>query len=239
MPAPIDFSNCKKIVFLTGAGISKASGLQTFRGDGGIWDELDINEVGTAEAMRQDPLKVWRTYVTRLGDVAQAKPNAAHHAIADLERRLGDECWVCVLTQNVDGLHQQAGSSSVLEAHGSLRRLRCTKCDAKPWPLEGRPTEQPPACPACGAQARFDIVLFGEMLDPMFGLKALAFIGDADYFFSVGTSDLVAPASQLIEIAEEAGARTVCINPEPTRNRYDEFIPGKAEEILPVLLGAE
>lgn len=234
--APLGVENYKKIVFLTGAGISKASGLATYRGEGGIWMSEQVEEVGTAEAIKADPLKVWRRYLEFHRKAVEAEPNAAHRAIASLQKRLSEDCWVCVLTQNVDGLHLAAGTESVVEAHGSLRRLRCTECDAKPWEIREELTSEPPPCNQCGAPARFDVVLFNEPVDPMLGLKALAFLGDCELYIAVGTSGLVAPASQFIVLADEAGARTVCINTEPIGDQYQELYQGKAEEVLPVLL---
>ncbi|HIB64484.1 MAG TPA: NAD-dependent deacylase [Phycisphaerales bacterium] len=233
---PLGTERYKKIVFLTGAGISKASGLPTYRGKGGVWTTENVEDIGTKEAMEKDSLKIWRAYVPRHRKVLEAKPNAAHQAIADLQKRLGEKAWVCVLTQNVDGLHQAAGTESVIEAHGSLRRLRCTECSIKPWEITEDLTDEPPPCPDCGAPARFDIVLFNEPVDPMLGLQALAFLGDCDLYITVGTSGLVAPASQLIDIADEAGARTVFVNTEPEDGRYQEYYVGKAEELLPHLL---
>lgn len=233
---PLGVERYKKIVFLTGAGISKASGLPTYRGEGGVWEEKKVEEVGTKEAIERDPVGVWRAYLEMHREVTKAQPNAAHLAIAELQERLGDDCWVCVMTQNVDGLHLQAGTTSVVEAHGSLRRLRCTRCKAKPWEIDFELTEEPPRCRECGAMARFDIVLFNEPVDPTLGLKALAFLGDCELYIVVGTSGLVAPASQLIELAEEAGARTVLIDTEPKDGRFDEIYAGRAEVLLPHLL---
>ena len=235
--APLGVSAYKKIVFLTGAGLSKASGLPTYRGEGGIWGSKQVELVGTKEAIEADPVRVWRSYVDMHRAISKVKPNAAHRAIADLQRRVSEDCWVCVLTQNVDGLHQAAGSETVIEVHGSLRRLRCTQFDVKPWPAPEQLGDDPPPCPECGAHSRFDVVLFNEPVDSMLGLKALALLGDCDLYIVVGTSGLVAPASQFIELAEEAGARTVCVNTEVQDGRFDEYYLGKAEEVLPVLLG--
>ena len=194
---PLGVERYKKIVFLTGAGISKGSGLPTYRGDGGIWKTKDVEKVGTKEAMESDPVRVWRSYLELREKVMKAKPNPAHLAISQLQRRVSEECWVCVMTQNVDGLHEVPQTDSVIEMHGSLRRLRCTRCDLTPWNFTDTPKTEPPACPNCGAHCRFDIVLFNEPVDPLLGLKALAFLGDCDLYITVGTSGLVAPASQL------------------------------------------
>lgn len=235
-PDPLRVDKYKKIVFLTGAGISKASGLPTFRGEGGIWTKERVEEVGTKEAIEADPVKVWQTYLRRHRQFAAAEPNAAHVAIAELHEKVSKECWVCVITQNVDGLHQAAGSETVLEVHGSLRKLRCTRCKIKPWEIDGELGPEPPPCPDCGAPARFDIVLFNEPVSPLLGLQALALLGDCDLYISVGTSGLVAPASQFIELAQEAGARTVCVNTEPNDGRFDEYFLGPAEDVLPRIL---
>lgn len=234
--APLEVERYKKIVFITGAGISKASGLPTYRGAAGVWEKVNVEEVATKAAIETDPVKVWKHFVKMHRRVLAAKPNAAHYAISELQQRVSEDCWVCVLTQNVDGLHSEAGTESLIEAHGSLRRLRCTKCDIKPWKIEVELGDSPPNCPNCGQFARFDIVLFDEPVDPMLGLKALAFIGDCELYLAVGTSGLVAPVSQMFDIAEEAGARTICVDTDPKDPRYDELYTGKAEELLPLLL---
>lgn len=238
-PAPIPalgVERYKKIAFLTGAGISAASGLATYRGEGGIWHTHNVEETGTKAAIEADPVKVWKAFHPMHLKVMNAQPNPAHHAITRLQQSMPPEAWVCVITQNVDGLHGEAGTTSILEAHGSLRRLRCTHCAAPAWPVDGHLPEEPPPCPHCGQHSRFDIVLFDESLDPMFALKALAFVGDCELFMAVGTSSLVAPASQLVEIAHEVDARTVLVDKNPMDERFVEHFAGGAEVLLPQLL---
>ena len=232
---PLGVERYKKIVILTGAGISKASGLPTYRGEGGVWNSERVEDVATKEAIERNPSAVWRAFAKMRKRLDGAQPNEAHLAITKVQKRL-PETWTCVLTQNVDGLHHLAGNESVLEAHGSLHRIRCTRCDREPWKLTEAIPEDPPACPQCGAPSRFDVVLFNEPLEPTFGLKVLAFMGDCELFVAVGTSALVAPANQLIDLAEEAGARTVFVNPDIVDERFQEYYPFRAEKALPILL---
>ena len=243
-PQALNLENYKCIVFLTGAGISKASGLPTYRGEGGVWNSQNVLEYATKEAIERDPVKVWQAFREMYHQSVAAEPNAAHRAIAGLQDRLGEKTWVCVLTQNVDGLHKLADTSSLLEGHGSLRRLRCSECARDPWPTETVHHEQagilpdtPPPCPDCGGRSRFDVVLFGEELPPNLPLQIMAFMGGCDLFIAVGTSGLVAPASQLVDMANDVGARTICVNTQAGDERFDETILGKAEELLPFLLG--
>lgn len=234
---PIDLARYKKVVILTGAGVSVASGIRPFRGPDGIWNE---QEAFTAEAMAENPGQVWKLYAARRRGARAAEPNAAHRAIAEFQARAGDESWVCVLTQNVDGLHQRAGAIGVLELHGSLGRSRCqTECGAKPFEDQHDDPETLPTCPECGGPARMDVVLFGEELSRPTMIGMMVAMDGCDLFMAVGTSGLVIPASLLVQQARAGGARTILVNLEEVEEpAFQEHYIGKAEEILPRLLAA-
>lgn len=234
----LSFSGCRKVCFLTGAGISVASGLSTYRGPGGVWEEHDIESIGTAEAISRDPVGVWRAFVPLRRQALAAEPNPAHLAIAQLERRLGDRCEVGIITQNVDGLHQRAGSRNVAEIHGAIGRTRCTGCSTSSYEDASCP-EDPPACDGCGSPLRFDVVLFNEMLNLDADRQAKHFLRSCDLFIAVGTSGTVWPASSFVRGARYEGARTVLVNltpMEPPDPHFQEEHLGRAEELLPKLL---
>lgn len=222
------------VVVLTGAGLSADSGLPTFRGADGLWEGEALEDVATPEAWRRDPARVWRFYQMRRAGLAAAQPNAAHHALAQLERELGERGAGCTLvTQNVDGLHARAGSRA-LEMHGSLARLRCEGCGAV---VEDRASLDPARfvpCAHCGhARLRPDVVWFGEV---PFHLDAIqrAVLG-ATRFLAAGTSGLVYPAAGLLALARELGAETWVHSLEPPDNLHpaDRFVPGRAAEVVP------
>jgi NAD-dependent deacetylase len=213
-----DFS---RIVFFTGAGMSAESGVPTYRGKGGIWKEYDWQDYACQRAFDRDPEHVWEFHNYRRGIVSKCAPNEGHRLIARCEQRLPS---VTVVTQNIDGLHQAAGSRKVLELHGSLWKLRCDRCG---WRDEdpSAPVEDV-LCPACKASAsdgdaepaykRPDIVWFGDNLRP----DVIALVRDAlvacDLLVSIGTSAVVYPAADMPLIAARAGARLLEINPEGT-----------------------
>lgn len=231
----------KNVAFLTGAGISVASGLPTFRGPGGLWEKGGVKPWATAAGMAKDPVACWRAHRGLMRLVAAARPNVAHAAIATLEPR--QPGTVTVITQNIDGLHQRAGSNNVIEIHGSLARIRCTNalCDGTSVsaPDASLVVEEPPACPLCGNPMRYDIVLFDEYLSPENEWAAQSALRGCDLFVAVGTSGTVSPASNYVREAQFAGARTVFVNTEPTSNDYfGESHIGPAEKILPKLLGS-
>jgi NAD-dependent deacetylase len=209
----------RRIVVLTGAGISAESGLPTFRQpQSGLWARYRPEDLATPEAFRRDPALVWRWYTWRRSLVAAAEPNAGHLALARLQRLAPA---VTLVTQNVDGLHQRAGSRDVIELHGSIARTRCARpgclADLAAAGLVG----EPPPCPECGAPLRPDVVWFGEPL-PAHALQAAADAAAAcDVFLSIGTSGLVFPAAALLPIAMQAGAAVAVINPEP-----QQLLPG-------------
>jgi NAD-dependent deacetylase len=202
----------RKAAALTGAGISAESGIATFRGAGGLWNGVPIEEVATPRAFAKDPLKVWRFYEARREQATTCRPNPAHIALARLESELGGA--FTLVTQNVDGLHREAGSRNVLEVHGSLWRVRCTGCseerDERTVPLG-----IPPLC-ACGKMLRPAIVWFGEMLPEEIFQAAIAAAESADLFIVVGTSGVVEPAASLARVAASRGAAVWEVNPEPT-----------------------
>lgn len=207
--------HARELVFFTGAGISVASGIPTFReGVDGLWNAVDPEEVSSIRAFREQPEWVWQWYGQRKAMVDGAKPNAAHQAIAALERRFPDK-RISVITQNIDGLHSQAGSRRVTELHGSISRIRChARCGyTRTW--EGNALGAR-LCPSCGELLRPDIVWFGEALDQKtFSLAEDAAL-HADLFISIGTSALVQPAARLPLMAKGVGGVFVEVNPNPS-----------------------
>ncbi len=235
--ATIDWARYHSIVVLTGAGISVASGLRPYRGPGGLWSEIDVDRVVTAAALARDPRQVWAFFAEARRQVLAASPNPAHVALARLERRLAPGQAMVVVTQNIDGLHQRAGSREVVELHGSARRWRCTRCEARG---EGEAPEACPACPTCGAWMRPDVVLFDEYVAAEAEWRTKRALRDCDLFVAVGTSGTVTPAANFVRSARYAGARTVLVNLEamaPRDPEFDEEVLGRAEEVLPALVG--
>jgi NAD-dependent deacetylase len=228
----------RHVAVLTGAGISAESGIPTFRDAlTGLWARYRPEDLATPEAFARDPRLVWEWYAWRRAMAQHAEPNAGHRALAHLER-LAPTC--VLVTQNVDGLHQRAGSTRVLELHGNILRTRCAR--------EGRVVERwadgpevPPRCAACGAPLRPDVVWFGEPL-PVAVLRAAWDAAAAcDVFLSVGTSNLVEPAASLPWRAAAAGADVIVINPAAAGQRTGPRIHqlmGCAGEVLPALLAA-
>lgn len=236
---PLDIARYKQIVIMTGAGISVASGLPTYRGVGGLWDTVDVASHATAAAMSEDPGKVWAFFSSVRRQIAQAQPNLGHLAIARAEHGLRSDQSLTVLTQNVDGLHSLAGSTRVVELHGSLRQSRCTQCDfARDEDLASSPNECP-SCPSCAAPLRPAVTLFDEALPVDAEWRSKKALRDCDLFLAVGTSGTVSPASNFVRAAAYAGARTIFVNLEPMTPHnpaFREVILGRAEEVLPSLL---
>jgi len=221
------------VAVLTGAGVSAESGVPTFRGAGGLWKDYKPEELATAEAFARDPRLVWEWYNWRREMIAKASPNAAHRALVQLEIR---KPRFTLVTQNVDGLHDLAGSGKVLKLHGDIWRMRCTVCGAN-WPNRRVPLPRiPPHC-ACGGLARPGVVWFGEPLPDGMIKEAEHAAGAAQVFLVIGTSAVVDPAASLIPYAKQAGAKVVEINPEPTpmSGIVDCVLPGAAGELLPQL----
>jgi NAD-dependent deacetylase len=219
-----------RIVVLTGAGISAESGVPTFRDANGLWEGHRVDEVATPEGFEADPDLVLRFYDERRRGVASVVPNAAHRALARLEGAIGDE--LLVVTQNVDDLHERAGSRNLVHMHGELRRALCMACGARPeW--TGDLIDRPP-CPECGERMlRPDVVWFGEL---PYGLDRIeqAVVG-CDVFVSIGTSGAVYPAAGYVALAAAFGARTVELNLEPSDAivPFDDVCAGRASEVVP------
>ncbi len=219
-----------RIVVLTGAGISAESGIRTFRAADGLWEDHRIEDVATPEGFAADPRLVHAFYDERRRAAAAAHPNAAHLALAELDaRHPGD---VLVVTQNIDDLHERAGSRRVVHIHGELDRARCAACDERmPWhgDLAGEP-----ACPRCGARAlRPDVVWFGEAV---YGLDDIVdAVSLCEEFWVIGTSGAVTPAASLVGIAAENGARTALLNLEAHDETavFDDVVLGPATETVP------
>lgn len=214
---------------LTGAGISAESGVKTFRDADGLWEGHDVTEVATPEAFERQPELVHRFYDERRAQVAGVRPNPAHEALARLEERLGDE--LLVVTQNVDDLHERAGSRRVLHMHGRLHSALCRGCHARsPWtgPMSGEP------CPGCGRpELRPDVVWFGEVPHGMDEIESALL--SAELFVSIGTSGAVYPAAGFVQVAGAHGAHTVELNLEPSAGTpyFDEARHGPASRVVP------
>lgn len=200
------------VMVFTGAGVSKESGIPTFReAQTGLWARFDPDQLASPEGFARDPALVWAWYRWRKRLTMEARPNAAHEVIAWLATRLRK---LSLVTQNVDGLHARAGSPELIELHGSLERVRCLGCgEVLPWEAAG---EAPVPQHACGGRLRPDVVWFGEMLPERALVAALAAAADCDLCLAVGTSALVHPAAQIPLLAARQGAMLVEINPEPT-----------------------
>jgi NAD-dependent deacetylase len=222
------------VAVLTGAGISAENGVPTFRGPGGLWREYKPEDLATPEAFARDPKLVWEWYDWRRGLIAKAVPNAAHKALVQLEIR---KPGFTLITQNVDGLHDMAGSGKILKLHGDIWRMRCTECGAN-FPNRRVPLPKiPPHC-ACGGMARPGVVWFGEALPEGMMKEAEHAVESAQVFLVVGTSAVVYPAAGLIPYAKQSRARVIEINPEatPATAIVDCTLQGPASEILPALL---
>jgi len=200
----------KKIVFVTGAGISQESGIPTFRGKDGLWRNYDAMKLATIGAFYDNPKLVWEWYNERRKNIFGALPNLGHKAIAELEK-FAD---VVVLTQNIDGLHQKAGSSEVLELHGSIIKIKCSVCNFKDE-IMTEFSEIPPLC-KCGNILRPDVVWFGESLPQDIWQKAIVFASQCDLMIIAGTSLVVSPANTLPIYAKQNNAILIEINPENT-----------------------
>jgi NAD-dependent deacetylase len=219
------------IVILTGAGVSAESGLGTFRDLGGVWTQVRLEEVATPEAFAADPARVRAFYDARRAQARAALPNAAHRALAQLQQARGD---VLIVTQNVDGLHQRAGSAPVLPIHGMLDGARCTACGHR-WQWAPATMTAADTCPACrlAGGVRPDVVWFGEM---PYGLdEAFAALDACDLFVSIGTSGAVYPAAGFVAEARAAGARTLELNLEPSAGShlFHETRLGPATRLVP------
>lgn len=217
-----------RYVVLTGAGISAESGLSTFRDAGGLWEGHDPMAVATPEAFEDDPAMVHRFYDERRRQLGRVRPNAAHEALARLEAEVGDD--LLVVTQNVDDLHERAGSRRVLHMHGALRSAWCLACDDRvAWEDD---LGHGPACPGCGeASLRPDVVWFGEI---PYGMERIEReLADCEVFCSIGTSGQVYPAAAFVHYAIGMGAQTIELNMERTGGDFHQSRQGPAGELVP------
>jgi NAD-dependent deacetylase len=221
------------VAVLTGAGVSAESGIPTFRGAGGLWQNHRAADLATPQAFHENPKLVWEFYNWRRETVTGCKPNAAHKTIAEMERALPD---FTLITQNVDGLHQQAGNRKMLTLHGDLWRVRCTECGYQGDNHEVPLAQIPPRCPRCTGLLRPGVVWFGESLSSDVLEAAWAASSQARLMLVVGTSALVQPAASLPLLAKQNGARLVEINPEdtPLSQYADETLRGRAGKLLPL-----
>ena len=228
-----------EVLVLTGAGVSAESGIATFREAlTGLWARFDPAQLVTAEAFNEDPVRVWSWYEWRRAQVLAAQPNAAHRALAEWQARHGR---LRLVTQNVDDLHERAGSRAVIHLHGSLHAPRCFDCArplvSPPLPEGEGQLVAPPCCPACGGLARPGVVWFGESLPEEALASAWALAERCDLCLVVGTSGLVQPAASLPEVARRQGATVMRIDPQPAADfRHDWQLLGAAGVILPALL---
>lgn len=224
-----------RITFLTGAGVSSESGIPTFRGEKGLWEEFDIEKYATLDAFERDPKSVWEWYDMRREQALECKPNKAHETIAKLEQAGYD---VVVITQNIDNLHRDAGTENLIELHGNIWFVSCTRhCGV--WEDRTSPFAiLPPLC-ACGSILRPHVVWFGETLDEMILASAFIRVANTDLCVVVGTSGLIYPAAGMAEMALNNGAHVVEVNLEetPISNIANDSHYGKAGEILPQLFG--
>lgn len=240
----LDLEDDARLLVLTGAGVSADSGVPTFRDLNGLWQGHEVERVASPEGFEEDPALVWRFYGQRRAGLRGVAPSGGHHALAEVERRLGER--FLLVTQNVDGLHHDAGSQRVLELHGNILRSRCTGCDRPAFEDRDPHAEGgPPRCDRCRAAGRDsllrpDVVWFGERL-PAGALEQVhAFIRAAGRrlrFVAVGTSGVVFPAAALVDAARRAGGKTWLVNAEPAANAgsFDEVLLGRAAERLPAL----
>ena len=225
----------RHVCVLTGSGISAESGVPTFReAQTGLWEKFDPHELATSEAFVRDPELIWRWYRWRRDLVAKVEPNAGHRALVDLAENVSE---FTLITQNVDGLHQRAGSGNVIEFHGNIFKDRCID--------EGRIVKDAentsavvPICPVCGAYLRPGVVWFGEAIPEDALRTAMTAATNCDLFFSIGTSSLVWPAAGLAKTARTAGATIVEVNPNvtPLSHISDFCLSGNAGTVLPDLL---
>jgi NAD-dependent deacetylase len=224
----------RSVAVLTGAGVSAESGVPTFRDADGLWNQYRVQDLATPSAFARDPKLVWEWYNWRRSVLAEVKPNPGHLALAEIERRVES---FTLITQNVDGLHELAGSRNVLRLHGSVWAVRCLACGREAIDKRIPIPEMPPKC-ACGGLLRPAVVWFGEALPPEIWKAAEAAAQSADLFLVIGTSAVVYPAASLAQTAKSAGARVVEINiaETPLTGDLDGFLQGPSGELLPQLI---
>ncbi|CAN5820540.1 NAD-dependent deacylase [soil metagenome] len=228
------FLNATRVLVLTGAGVSAESGVPTFRGGGNsaVWKGMPFAVISSARMVERDLPAVWEWFDYRRDFLRALNPNRAHNEIATWQDRFSE---FTLVTQNIDGLHQKAGSRHVIELHGSIWRVRCVGCQERFEILSSQPRAK--ACPNCGDLVRPDVVLFGEMLPARAFEQAAAAAANCELCFVIGTSALVYPAADLPQIARQAGAFVCEVNTEktPLSDLFDESLMGKAGEVLSLL----
>lgn len=229
-------AGAERIAVLTGAGISAESGIPTFRGTGGLWKQFRAEDLATPRAFRCDPRLCWEWYDWRRSVIAKVQPNAGHYALAELERRARA---FTLITQNVDGLHTQAGGKSIVEVHGSIWNLRCTECSSE-WIDRSVPLALLPHCSVCGELARPGVVWFGENLNPKIWAEAERAVSNCDVLLVAGTSAVVYPAAGLAPLARSHRAKIIEVNLEatPISGMVDIALTGPSGTILPHLTGS-
>ncbi len=223
--------NAKKVAILTGAGISAESGVPTFRGRGGLWQKHRADELATPEAFRKDPVLVWKFYDYRRQLISKVKPNKAHKILAEWENSFEN---TEIVTQNIDGLHQKAGSRKMIELHGNLWEAICLK-ENKVFEFKENPIKTfPPKCPDCGGLIRPNVVWFGESLSQEILERAFDLFESADVAIVIGTSSIVYPAAYLPQITKKQGGHIIEVNIEETALTpfTDLFFKGKASDVL-------
>lgn len=239
-----DWMSFKNVVILSGAGISAASGLRTYRGPDGLWNDPDTAKLSTKETFTAEPKASWQFWGAMRKRALEVTPNDAHRALAAWESQSPADRKFTLITQNIDGLHQRAGSRNVVELHGSIFRTRCSNenCMTEAYADEETYIETVPSCQTCSSWLRPDIVLFGEPLPAKAEWEVKKSLRNCDLFIAVGTSGTVSPASRFVEWAKYAEARTLLVNLEPSTPRnlaFDREIIGPAEKTLPALLAAD
>jgi len=228
-----------RLCVLTGAGVSAESGLQTFRGQGGLWEGIAVEQLASPQGFAQTPQLVWRFYSKRRRLAKEVHPNAGHHALVEWERRLGDR--FLLVTQNVDGLHQRAGSKQIIPLHGHLMETRCSRCQQIFFDERTYEEEPLPRCKECEGLLRPNIVWFGEALDKRHLERIAEFMqsaGEHLVFLAAGTSGQVYPAAGLVDEVRRNRGKSWLIDLEPPAfyaSRFDHVLQGKSGEILPTL----
>jgi NAD-dependent deacetylase len=235
MSGAIEIGPEDRVFVLTGAGVSAESGLPTFRDNNGLWNGYRVEEVATPEAWAEDAMRVWRFYAMRRRDALRCEPNPAHYALAELERQTGDRFFLC--TQNVDPLHERAGSTRLVHMHGELFRSRCEReCGHADFADEGiyESKAEIPRC-ECGGRIRPHIVWFGEM--PIEMDRIMEELDRCTVLMVVGSSGMVHPSASFVQWARRRGVRTYYVGPEKPLNAsmFTQIVLGKAGEVLPGL----
>lgn len=230
----IRFNPNHKVVVLTGAGISAESGIKTFRDNNGLWESHNVYDVATPEGFSSNPRLVWQFYKQRYAQLSQVEPNAGHYALVELEHFLKKN--FCLVTQNIDGLHKKAGNTEIIEMHGTLKKVLCSKCNSKYKMSEVNLEEELPRCLSCNGILRPDVVWFGEVPYKLELISRKTMM--ADFFIVIGTSGVVYPAAHFLILAKQNNAYTIGVNKDLPDNYHfiDEFHKGLSGSILPSLV---